>query len=72
MSNLRKLPALFVSTLATSQTKLKPKVAKELTKPVLSTAFKGGFGIFPPTKNKIILYSVATSVQIDKIKYLDL
>jgi hypothetical protein len=51
-----------------SQTKLKPKLAKELTKPSLITAFKGGFGILLPAKNKIHSHSVATSV-IDKIKY---
>ena len=48
---------------------LKPKLAKELTKPTLSTAFEGGFGIFPPTKNKINSCSVARSAWIDQIKY---
>jgi len=38
----------------TSQAKLKPKLAKELAKPALNTAFVGGFGISPPTKTKQI------------------
>jgi hypothetical protein len=50
----------------TSQAKLKPKLAKELTKPALSIAFMGGFEISRPTKNKINSCSVSRSVQIDK------
>ncbi len=31
---------------------LRPKLAKELTKPALSTAFKGGYGFPHPQKTK--------------------
>jgi len=47
---------------------LRPKLAKELTKPALRTAFKGGFGISLPTKNKINSCSVATLVRINEKK----
>ncbi len=47
-----------------TQAKLKPMLAKELTKPALLTAFRGGD--FPTHKNKINSYSVSKSVQIDK------
>lgn len=44
----------------------RPKLAKELTKPAQVTAFKGGFRVALPQKNKINLRSVDSFVQIEK------